>query len=263
MSLRCAISDGRVSHRRDSLKLAVDPDQLVFEEDLVRLDNVLVQATSAPHFYALLNKPRQTLCAPTDPRGGRDLSEWLKEMPAGSFAVGRLDRETTGALLFTTDGDLANGLLRPERHVDKVYWLWLDEPNLTEGQLAHLTDAEQQEYDAAKFARVLHKTPDYTELELTLDQGKHRQIRRMCRALGLRLIHLHRKSIGSVRTDVLKVGDVRSLEQGEVRSLWDLVGGKERLLRAKVDQLVTLARRKRAEDQPHLRLERWLDAVRA
>jgi 23S rRNA pseudouridine2605 synthase len=97
-------------------------DALIYEEDEVLLDGEPL-APRQRQAHAVLHKPRATLSTRRDPRGKGDLSPWLEAMPAGMFAVGRLDRDTTGALLFTTDGDLANALLRPERHAEKVYRL--------------------------------------------------------------------------------------------------------------------------------------------
>ena len=247
-----------MTHKRQERILSPHADELVFEDDLVLLDGTPLRPHAAAHFYAVLNKPTGTLCATRDPRGGRDLNEWLSQMPAGTFAVGRLDRDTTGLILLTTDGDLANGVLRPERHLDKTYWLWLEEPELTTQQLHALTDTKQVVYDPAKQATLLRRTSDYVEVELTLDQGKHRQIRRMCRALGLRLLHLHRRSVGPLEAKELSVGNCRPLTTCEVHSLWQAIGGKQRLAEEKLTQLIQLAKRRQAAGTPHTRLERWL-----
>src|SRR5512145_2498950 len=101
-------------------------ERLVFEGDIVMVDGERVRPL-AHHQHAMLNKPPGVTSTAADPLGNRDLSEYLREMPAGSFPVGRLDRETTGLLLFTTDGDLATAVLEPEHATNKVYWLWLDD----------------------------------------------------------------------------------------------------------------------------------------
>lgn len=81
----------------------------------------------ADHRTYLLNKPKNVTSTARDPDRKRDVSEWLTAMAPGAFPVGRLDRETTGALLFTTDGDLATAILRPDHQTRKTYWLWLNE----------------------------------------------------------------------------------------------------------------------------------------
>lgn len=232
---------------------------LVFEEDTVLLDGQKVTPKER-HFAAVLNKPKGTLSVVSDKRGKRDLSPWLQQMPPGTFPVGRLDRDTTGVLLFTTDGDLSSAVLRPEHHTDKLYWLWLNEEfEADDSRLAKLTCNADQRYHAAKRASIVHRVPDYVEVHLTLDQGKNRQIRRMCRALDLRLLHLHRKRIGPVSDAGLAVGEFRALSEQELEALWQATGGRhataQRKLRALHDRAVKLAQ----EGIRHHRLERWLE----
>lgn len=232
---------------------------LVFEEDTVLLDGQRVTPKEG-HFAAVLNKPKGTLSVVSDKQGKRDLSPWLQQMPPGTFPVGRLDRDTTGALLFTTDGDLSNAVLRPEHHTDKLYWLWLNEEfEPDDPRLAKLTCNTDLRYHAAKRAHIIHRVPDYVELHLTLDQGKNRQIRRMCRALGLRLLHLHRKRIGPVSDAGLAVGEFRQLSEQEVEALWQSTGGREVTAQRKVKALQNRAVKLAQDGIRHHRLERWLE----
>jgi pseudouridine synthase len=195
--------------------------------------------------------------------GQSDLTPWLERMPAGAFAVGRLDRETTGLLLFTTDGELADAVLQPARHTDKKYWLWLNE-ELTPGdpRLRAMTE-HSPDFDCAKHVELLHCTPDHTQLELTLDQGKHRQIRRLCRALQLRLLQLHRRSIGPITLDGLAPGDFCRLTQEEVTALWAAVGGHQRVRDAQIAALARHADQARQRARPDPRLDAWLERHRA
>lgn len=239
-------------------------DVLVFEEDTVLLDGRALRPNTT-HFSALLNKPRATISTARDPRGKGDLSRWLTQMPKGTFPVGRLDRHTTGLLLFTTNGDLANAVLRPEHHTDKLYWLWLNESfEPDDPRLSLLTETNDPRYDGATRAEVQHRTTDYVEILLTLNQGKHRQIRRMCRALDLRLKHLHRKRIGPLTDIDLPVGHFRALTEAEEAALWQATGGRETLRRRKLSALQRMARDLRQQHAPHPRLEQWLrDAEQA
>jgi pseudouridine synthase len=183
-------------------------------------------------------------------------------MPPGCFAVGRLDRETTGLLLFTSDGDLANAVLRPDHETTKTYWLWLDDAiSEQDARLARLTagvphDGEQL---YAKQARILARSEHATELELTLTQGKKRQIRHMCRALDLHLVHLHRRQIGPLTDANLALGSWRMLSASEVEALWQAVGGRQDLRRRKILALTRQASTARDAGVPLLRLERWLE----
>ena len=239
-------------------------DALVFDDDQLLLDGTRLEGQPTRN-YAILNKPKQVTSTTHDPDGKADLSTYLREMPAGCFPVGRLDRETSGLLLFCSDGDLANAVLRPDQETPKTYWLWLDDlleasdPRLS--QLQHGVPHNGQLL-SAKHARIVARTDYATELELTLTQGKNRQIRHMCRALDLHLEHLHRSRIGPLSDEGLALGSWRLLLPEEVEALWSAVGGKARLRRRKVAALFRLARSARDSGTPLLRLEAWLERER-
>jgi pseudouridine synthase len=263
--IRRAWSEGRIEvHAADSAhapRPVLGLNHLIHEGDAVELDGARLLPRSA-HYTAKLNKPPGVTSTAKDPLGQSDLQPWLARMPAGAFAVGRLDRDTTGLLLFTTDGELADAVLQPERHTDKKYWLWLNEElSLSEPRLRAMTQPST-EYDCARHVEVLHSTPDHIELELTLDQGKHHQIRRLCRALDLRLMHLHRRSIGPIHLDNLALGGFCALTPTEVTALWAAVGGRERIREAQLAALARHARQARARGEPDTRLDAWLENCR-
>ncbi|HEY0469150.1 MAG TPA: pseudouridine synthase, partial [Polyangiaceae bacterium] len=217
--------------------LLFDDDQLLFDGAPLRSEPTLS--------YALLNKPKQVTSTARDPEGKADLSRYLGEMPRGCFPVGRLDRETSGILLFTNDGDLANAVLRPDHEATKTYWLWLDdELEESDPRLAQLLQGvpHNGQLLTAKHARITARSEYATELELTLTQGKNRQIRHMCRALELHLEHLHRTRIGPLSDAGLALGSWRPLSPDEVEALWAAVGGRARLRQRKVLALFRLAR---------------------
>jgi 23S rRNA pseudouridine2605 synthase len=235
-------------------------EALVFEDDQVLLDGVAIGDAPA-RAYALLNKPINVTSTANDPDGKSDLSPYLRAMPPGCFPVGRLDRETTGLLLFCNDGDLANAVLRPDHQTTKTYWLWLDDVLSDEDpRLAQLVQgvAHHGEPLMAKEARILARTEQATELELTLTQGKKRQIRHMCFALDLHLVHLHRRRIGPLTDSGLALGSWRLLSEAEIEALWEAVGGRAQLRRRKVAALRRHASDAREAGTPHARLEQWL-----
>jgi len=235
-------------------------EALVFEDDQPLLDGAPLVSSAAP-VYALLNKPKFVTSTARDPNGKSDLSGYLRAMPAGCFPVGRLDRETSGLLLCTSDGDLANAVLRPDHETTKTYWLWLDDVLETgDPRLARFTLGveHQGELLRAKHARIIAQREYATELELTLTQGRNRQIRHMCRLLDLHLEHLHRARIGPLSDAGLALGDWRLLSSLEVDALWSAVGGRADLRRRKVAALVHQASEARAAGTPLLRLEAWL-----
>jgi 23S rRNA pseudouridine2605 synthase len=235
-----------------------DLNQLIYTDDRVELDGVPLSLRTE-HHTAKLNKPKGVTSTSNDPSGGADLKPWLAQMPSGTFAVGRLDRDTTGLLLLSTDGELADALLQPARHVDKKYWLWLDEVlESTDPRWAAMLRPDPRFYPA-KHVELLLLSPDHVELELTLDQGKHRQIRRICQVLGLRLAHLHRRSVGPIGLGDVALGEVRSLTEEEVGALWAAVGGRDRIYQAQHAALERHARRARDDGYPDSRLEAWLE----
>jgi pseudouridine synthase len=260
-TIRQAWSDGRIRLHTDApgvTREVLGLNHLVYAEDVVELDGQrLVPRTE--HFTGMLNKPAKVTSSARDPLGQADLSPWLARMPPGAFAVGRLDRETTGLLLFTTDGELADAVLQPRRHTDKTYWLWLNEEFTPDDpRLARMTQPSA-DFDCAKHVAVHYLTPEYVELTMTLDQGKHHQIRRLCRALDLRLLHLHRSSVGPISLGELPLGDLRALGPSEVAALWAAVGGRERVERAQMSALKGHAQKARRAAEPDARLEVWLD----
>jgi 23S rRNA pseudouridine2605 synthase len=219
-------------------------------------------APRADHVHLLLNKPIGVTSSVRDPDGRPDLSRFLARMPAGVFPIGRLDRMSSGLLLFTTDGDLANAVLQPDHHTEKLYWLWLNEHVADDDpRLARLTEGVTVLGAVARAIRVevICRGADFTELHVTLSQGKNRQIRRMARALDFRLQALHRKSIGALGLDDLPLGESRQLSSAEVESLWRCTGGRQRVRARQVAALETLAEEFRSNGCPHLRLEEWLD----
>jgi pseudouridine synthase len=235
-------------------------EALVFEDDRVLLDGVALEPGPAP-VYAILNKPKHVTSTAADPDGKSDLSPYLRAMPQGCFAVGRLDRETTGLLLFTSDGDLANAVLRPDHQTTKDYWLWLDDV-LSDGdpRLVQLVSGvvHNGQMMSARSLRILARSEHATELELTLTEGKKRQIRHMCRALELHLVHLHRRRIGPLTDADLALGRWRLLSPKEVEALWHAVGGRDSLRQRKVLALERQASEARSAGSPNERLEAWL-----
>jgi 23S rRNA pseudouridine2605 synthase len=185
-------------------------------------------------------------------------------MPAGVFPIGRLDRATTGLLLFTSDGDLANAILHPDHHTDKVYWLWLDEVlSDSDPRLSRLCEGVDVGDERLSVASVIiqNKTSDFTELLVRLCEGKNRQIRRLCRALDFRLVALHRRSVGPIELGDLPIGAWRPLTAEEVESLWRATGGRERVRQRKIAALTEQALAAQSAGRPHTRLDEWLRAA--
>lgn len=244
-----------------------EPDCLIFEDDEVTLDDSLVLQNSSKQYF-VFNKPRFVTTTAKDPKGRAGLGPLLTQLPKGVFAVGRLDRETSGALIFTDDGDFADALLQPDRHTSKRYWLWLDDeladddPRLRAFVDGVTTNASQGPLRVSQ-VEVQHRTDSYAELLVTLQEGKNRHLRKMCHVLGLHLVQLHRFAIGELLIKDLPVGQWRPLTVAEVAALWSATGGRERATSIKLAALAQLAQRARQAQIPLERLERWLESVGA
>lgn len=174
----------------------------------------------------MLNKPVSFLSAMSDSHGGSCVSELVptEEYP-GLFPVGRLDKDTTGLLLFTNDGELGNALIHPRHHVPKTYRAWVKGTvglkalaSLREGVVLDDGITQPAEVD------VLERNNDRTLLELTIYEGRNRQIRRMGAAVNHPVERLERIALGPVKLGSLKCGAWRLLDDEEHRALLAATG---------------------------------------
>jgi 23S rRNA pseudouridine2605 synthase len=165
--------------------------------------------------YVLLHKPAGVVTTARDPQG-RPTVVGLVAHPSRVVPVGRLDAETTGALLLTNDGELAHRLAHPRYEVDKVYVaeVW-GQP--TDGVLRKLAEGVQLEDGRTAPAEV--RRIDGATIELTLHEGRNRQVRRMLEAVGHRVRRLHRSRYGPLTLEGLEPGAWRELEPSEVERL--------------------------------------------
>ena len=193
-----------------------EPGQLntvVQPTDEVSLDGEpLAKQTLA---YVLLHKPAGVVTTASDPEGRKTVID-LVDHPNRVVPVGRLDVDTTGALLLTNDGDLAHHLAHPKYEVDKVYVaeVW-GQP--TDGTLRKLAEGVKLEDGKTAPARV--KRIEGDRIELTIHEGRNRQIKRMLEAVGHRVKTLHRSTYGPLTLEGLEPGAWRELEPSEVERL--------------------------------------------
>ena len=165
--------------------------------------------------YVLLNKPPGVVTTARDPQGRTTVLD-LVDHPNRVVPVGRLDADTTGALLLTNDGDLAHRLAHPKYEVDKVYVadVW-GQP--TDGTLRKLAEGVKLE-DGKTAPATVRRLAD-GRIELTIHEGRNRQVKRMLEAVGHRVQSLHRSTYGPLDVEGLKPGAWRELEPSEVEQL--------------------------------------------
>lgn len=205
------------------MELGSKVDPLV---DEVAVDGKPLHLADGCAYYAL-NKPRGYMTTMSDPEGRPTVAELFpKDAPAGLFPVGRLDFDTEGLLLLTTDGDLAHVLLHPSHHVTKVY-LATVEGVPTPATLARLRKGVELDdgMTAPAGAALVSSTGEgmvgvgRAVVELRIREGRKRQVRRMLGAVGHPVTRLVRVSFGPVARGDLPAGDVRPLTQDEVAAL--------------------------------------------
>jgi 23S rRNA pseudouridine2605 synthase len=166
--------------------------------------------------YVLLNKPPGTVTTARDPQGRPTVVQLVADVPERIVPVGRLDADTTGALLLTNDGALAHRLAHPRYGVDKVYEVDVEgEPD--DEALRRL--AEGVELDDGRTAPAEVRRLAASKLELTLHEGRKHQVKRMCEAVGHPVRRLHRAAYAGLRVEGLEPGQWRELEPSEVERL--------------------------------------------
>ena len=191
--------------------------------DTVSLDGETV-VLPAQSVVLMLDKPAGYLSAMTDQHGGRCVSELVPtDQFAGLFPIGRLDKDTTGLLLFTNDGELGNALIHPRHHVPKTYRAWV-KGNVGNAALETLRAGVLLEDGITQPAKVeiLEREPSRTLLELTIFEGRNRQIRRMAAAVGHPVDELRRIAVGPVLLSGVQPGQWRMLSNEEHRALLEV-----------------------------------------
>ena len=211
------IAEGRVRVNGTvaaELGTRADPDG-----DRIEVDGRPIARES--HVYYLVHKPRGMVTTLKDPEGRPSLTELLRGIPERVYPVGRLDFHTSGALLLTNDGDLAQSLLHPSRAVPKTYVAKLN----AEADETFLQGLERgvvlDDGYRTQPARVEHIRDDEGKswIQITITEGKNRQIHRMVEALGARVMRLSRLSFAGLSTEGLRPGDVRPLDRDELAAL--------------------------------------------
>jgi pseudouridine synthase len=197
-----------------------EPGQLntfVEKHDRVEVDGTQVSAQTLR--YVLLHKPAGTVTTARDPQGRPTVVD-LVDVPERVVPVGRLDADTTGALLLTNDGSLAHRLAHPRYGVDKVYEAEV-EGTPDEAALRALAEGVELEDGMTAPATVRCLAP--SRIELTLHEGRNRQVRRMLEAVGHPVRRLHRSTYAGLTLEGLEPGAWRELEPSEVQRLTRLV----------------------------------------
>jgi pseudouridine synthase len=213
---RSWIGAGRV---RVNGKPIQNPDHWVdLERDRVTVDGKPLRAGKM--IYILLYKPKGYLTTHKDPEGRPTVYDLIQKLGAWVFPVGRLDLDTSGLILLTNDTQFAERLTNPEYKIPKTYQV-KSSTRLSDEQIEQLRKGVILSDGPTRPANVirLRDTGKYTHLEITITEGRNRQVRRMLEAVDSKVLKLVRTAIGPIRIGDLRIGTHRDLSSGEIASL--------------------------------------------
>ncbi|WP_334299595.1 pseudouridine synthase [Mediterraneibacter glycyrrhizinilyticus] len=197
-----------LSVRKPETKIDTEKDEVMYREQ---------PAAYEKYEYYMLNKPAGVISATTDKKEKTVLDLIGEKQRKDLFPVGRLDKDTEGLLLITNDGELAHRLLSPKKHVDKVYYVRV-QGELAEEDIRRLAEGIDigEEKLTLPARLVIRKSGQFSEAEITIQEGKFHQVKRMFHALGKEVVYLKRLSMGTLVLDGnLKPGEYRKLTKEE------------------------------------------------
>lgn len=177
--------------------------------------------------YLVINKPRGVVTTASDPQGRKTVLDVIPEVEERVYPVGRLDLDTAGLLILTNDGELANGLMHPSREIHKTYRAWV-RGKVTKEEIEKLEAGIELEDGMTAPAKVklLDVERDETHLEIVIHEGRNRQVRRMCEAIGHPVKSLIRTQLSFLKLGRMRYGEYRELTEHEVDRLYAAAGMK-------------------------------------
>ena len=212
------IREGKV---RVNGKIAQIGDKVDPKKDTVTVSGKKVVAVKQK-YYIMLNKPRGYVTTMSDELGRKCVAELVADVGAQVYPVGRLDKDSEGLLLLTNDGEFANAVMHPRKHIPKTYRVTV-RSNINDAQVEKLENGIDIEGDGRDTlpasVRIIEKSAERSVFEITIYEGRNRQIRKMCEQVSLDVIRLKRNSVGSVKLGMLKVGKWRELTEDEIHRL--------------------------------------------
>ena len=219
------IDEGRVSvngRKVYELGVKIDPSK-----DQVKVGNKLVGAKPQA-LYFIFNKPRNVVTSTSDPQGRPTVIDFFKKIKKRLFPVGRLDWDTEGLLLMTNDGDFSNEIASPSSKIPKTYHAKLD-GLITQVKMEKLRRGVSivgGRVRATHIKKLKKGSENKDWVEITITEGKNRQVKKMFEKVGLDVEKLKRVSIGQLKLGALKTGDYRPLNQKDLQKLFKTAAPK-------------------------------------
>ncbi len=190
-------------------------------KDIVTVDGERIYIPKHKNkLYIMMNKPRGYVTTMSDEMDRRCVTDLLEGVSERVYPIGRLDRNSEGLLLFTNDGDFANDIMHPSKHITKTYRVTV-RPDINDEQLVNLSEGVIIDGKKTLPASVivLDHQQGRVVLQVVIREGRNRQVRKMCEAVGLEVARLRRTAIGPIKLGMLKPGTYRELTAEELRAL--------------------------------------------
>lgn len=218
------ISEGKVTVNGRAISLGDKADP---KNDLICVDGQRLETRAAAkkeYRYIMLNKPRGYVTTMKDELDRKCVTALLGGVNERVYPVGRLDKNSEGLLLFTNDGGFANGMTHPSHKINKTYRVTV-RAQIDDERLVKLSEGVMIDGKMTQPCRVtvLSRESERSVLQFIITEGRNRQIRKMCEAVGLEVKRLKRTSIGTLKLGMLKPGGWRDLKPDEIRSLKKLI----------------------------------------
>lgn len=208
------IRSGRVQVNGETATLGqtADPD----------VDTIMLDGQSLPnrtqHVYIMLHKPRGYVTTLSDEKGRANVTQ-LVNCGVRVYPVGRLDMDSEGLLLLTNDGEFANSLMHPSSQIDKTYEVWVNGYKIGSEKLLERRIVLDGKRISQPMVRLMSEQQGLAHLQITIHEGRNRQVRRMCQAAGLYVTRLRRIAEGELSLGDLKKGDWRFLTDDELHKM--------------------------------------------
>lgn len=208
------ITDGKITVNGKKAVIGME----IFGDDHVEIDGKIISVQK--NEYYIINKPKGYICSVSDEKGRKTVLDLLPGDVGRIYPVGRLDYDSEGLLILTTDGELAQHLTHPSNEIPKTYLVKI-EGTLTESDLNPIRSGiEIDGYVTKKCkAHIVETNKLYTKIHITITEGKNREIRKMFEAIGKNVILLKRIKIGEITLRGLDRGAYRTLTDKEIRYL--------------------------------------------
>jgi len=200
-------------------------DKVDIRDEITVCGERILRRKKKNYIYLMMNKPRGYVTTVSDELDRKCVMDLLEGVDERVYPIGRLDKNSEGLLLFTNDGNFANSIMHPSRHVAKTYRVTV-RPDINDEQL--ITMSSGMEIDGYKTQpaniTVVSKEQGRVVLLVTIKEGRNRQIRKMCEGVGLEVARLRRTSVGPLKLGMLKPGTYRELTAEELRAIRNALG---------------------------------------